>query len=261
MLNSPFLTAYDDDNRYFYSPHTYRQVLGQKAHDEELRRRRAAEVEHRRELLAETLRRRACYEKLARKLQKLKEEETFHAHNLAEQRRRNMASRHQHPEPSYQIMRGPDGRLYRVPIERESEAPTERQNPSAMKATKNLPYSIVRGRDGRLYRVANPGVMNDVESAPEDVIPTENVVPKVSTDVPKPPLQMKDNEDPTPKSKSKESEKTPRRHRVTVIVEDASDSEYEGDELNSVWRNRRPSPGEWMEPVESSQTNEIMQQT
>jgi hypothetical protein len=45
------------------------------------------------------------------------------------------------------------------------------------------------------------------------------------------------------KVKSKESKKT-RRHRATVIVEDASDSEYEGDELNSVWRNQRPSPGE-----------------
>lgn len=35
-----------------------------------------------------------------------------------------------------------------------------------------------------------------------------------------------------------------------VVVEDASDSEDEDDILKSVWRNRRPSPGNWMEPVE-----------
>jgi hypothetical protein len=52
---------------------------------------------------------------------------------------------------------------------------------------------------------------------------------------------MKENEDPASKPNSKR----------TVIVEDASDSEYEDEELNSVWCNRRPSPGEWMEPVES----------
>ena len=35
-----------------------------------------------------------------------------------------------------------------------------------------------------------------------------------------------------------------------VVVEDASDSEDGDDILKSVWRNRRPSPGNWMEPVE-----------
>jgi hypothetical protein len=37
-----------------------------------------------------------------------------------------------------------------------------------------------------------------------------------------------------------------------VVVEDASDSEDEDDAIKSVWRNRRPSPGNWMEPVEFS---------
>lgn len=39
------------------------------------------------------------------------------------------------------------------------------------------------------------------------------------------------------------------KKRVTVIVEDVSDNEYD-DELDSPARNRRPSPGQWMEPVE-----------
>merc|ERR1712003_275773 len=36
---------------------------------------------------------------------------------------------------------------------------------------------------------------------------------------------------------------------ITVLVEDASDSEYEEDEKEAIWRSRRPSPGQWMEPV------------
>merc|ERR1739841_308045 len=41
------------------------------------------------------------------------------------------------------------------------------------------------------------------------------------------------------------------KRRITVIVEDASDSECE-NEFDSPWRNRRPSPGEsWLEPVEA----------
>merc|ERR1711963_904177 len=50
-----------------------------------------------------------------------------------------------------------------------------------------------------------------------------------------------------------EKKKKPKRKRVTIIVEDASDSEYEDDDYNSPWRNRRPSPGQWMEPVENYQ--------
>lgn len=45
--------------------------------------------------------------------------------------------------------------------------------------------------------------------------------------------------------------KSSQKRRVTVIVEDASDSECES-EFDSPWRNRRPSPGEsWLEPVEA----------
>jgi hypothetical protein len=243
MLNSPFLTPYDDDSRYIHMSQSYRQMMRQKAYDEELRRRRAREVEYRRQLVAaETMQRRAFEEELARR-RKIKEEQ-----NLAEKRRQNMASRRHQSEPSYQVVRGLDGRLYRVPIKMESKLPTGQQEPSAIKEETKVPYCIVRGRDGRLYRVASPAVTND-ESPPEDKILTASV-PEVSMNASERPLQMKEKEDATPKRMGKDSNKT-RRRRVTVTVEDASDSENEDEELNSVWRNRRPSPGEWMEPVES----------
>lgn len=39
-------------------------------------------------------------------------------------------------------------------------------------------------------------------------------------------------------------------YNSSVLVEDASDSEMEDERKRAVWCNRRPSPGEWMEPVE-----------
>jgi hypothetical protein len=41
------------------------------------------------------------------------------------------------------------------------------------------------------------------------------------------------------------------KKRMPIIVEDASENESEDDEFHSVWHNRRPSAGEWMEPVEN----------
>ena len=43
------------------------------------------------------------------------------------------------------------------------------------------------------------------------------------------------------------------RKVATVLVEDVSDSEEDDDmssTLNKTLRNRRPSPGQWIEPVE-----------
>ena len=48
-------------------------------------------------------------------------------------------------------------------------------------------------------------------------------------------------------SDPKRKEQKPSRRRVTVLVEDVPD---EDDETKSIWRNRRPGPGEsWMEPI------------
>jgi hypothetical protein len=50
----------------------------------------------------------------------------------------------------------------------------------------------------------------------------------------------------------KKCKKSRRKNKAIPVVEDASpDTEQENEELKSVWRNRRPSPGEWMEPVVS----------
>lgn len=58
------------------------------------------------------------------------------------------------------------------------------------------------------------------------------------------------SEIPVSEVKSKKSLK-PQHRREKIVVEDVTDSEIEEEELASVWRNRRPSPGQWLEPVDN----------
>jgi hypothetical protein len=73
------------------------------------------------------------------------------------------------------------------------------------------------------------------------------------------PTMMEDS----PQLRCRSSEKKKPVHkkgkkRVTVIVEDASDSEAEDGFKNSPWCNRRPSPDEqWMEPVKGFEDFDI----
>merc|ERR1711935_1071322 len=62
--------------------------------------------------------------------------------------------------------------------------------------------------------------------------------------------QQQHQQEPRPRSQRPRRKRRSRSHMVTVItVEDASDSECE-NEFDSPWRNRRPAPGMWIEPVE-----------
>merc|ERR1712182_46891 len=91
---------------------------------------------------------------------------------------------------------------------------------------------------------------DDSSSSPSD----EDIAPKITTKrVTKksvvPVVQVSKNEANATRISISSNNK--RKRIVGVIVEDASDSEYEDDEYKSPWRNRRPSPGEWLEPVEN----------
>jgi len=129
---------------------------------------------------------------------------------------------------------------------------------------------IVRGTDGNLYYVKKP-IYTQPESKskpksqptiteeihrPRQPIHQEFVVEEAETDDES---SSEDSNAPDNHSADDRIAHRPiaapsrthshRKRRVTVIVEDASDSECE-DEFDSPWRNRRPSPGQWMEPVE-----------
>lgn len=159
-------------------------------------------------------------------------------------------------EIPYKIVRGSDGRLYKVPLPQQEEAqPQER---------------FVRGPDGRLYVLNQPEYRDSESQTSEDSIrqsqseqsfttatdgPTESDDEAESASFHSTTPFFKSPTNSTPSKKSAVLERhirdTPSMlSKVTVIVEDASDSEEEDDISKSIWRNRRPSPGEsWMEPV------------
>lgn len=115
--------------------------------------------------------------------------------------------------------------------------PRRRQNTGAAEEEQHQPlWPLVRGRpDGALYRVRHDRGGRGAGTA---VRPP----PTGGTDLGRPPAsgRKRAKEKAAPKKKA---------IAVTVVVEDASDSECE-DDSRSPWRNRRPGPGQWIEPVE-----------
>lgn len=138
------------------------------------------------------------------------------------------------PELQYRIVLGPDGYLYRIPI-----------NPETMKSSET--------EELRKARKTSPSV-GYVNEKTESL----SVSPSLSSSV-KIVMNDKNNRFDTTSNDEGETPGTPKADNTTkknikvkgnVVVEDVSDSESEDDDdWKSIWRNRLPSPGEWMEPV------------
>lgn len=141
-------------------------------------------------------------------------------------------------DENYKIVRGSDGRLYRVHKNDLNERYPENFNNSSYPSQQPR-----RSRRTTKDRSTRSTGRDDVDvRAPVEAEGTENTDPQRTS-------QVKASRTTT-NSKSLKPKSSRRKKKITVIVEDASDSEYESDDLNSVWRNRRPEAGEsWMEPV------------
>jgi hypothetical protein len=152
-------------------------------------------------------------------------------------------------EPEFHIVRGLDGCLYRM------------RNPSYHRRQKDSMFKRVRGPNGHLYRVKTENKKEaddmkidtsfDKENVPSKsrsipIITNNDKAMDVDSDVNCEVVMTKLQ---TPREEKNSTKGKRRKSKITVIVEDASDSEYE-DDFNSPWRNRRPSPGEWLEPVD-----------
>lgn len=112
---------------------------------------------------------------------------------------------------------------------------------------------IIRGRDGRLYYINNPSYSPpqkdpnyDDKEEEFEIVMSDDDDDDVSTRV-----EINHHQNCKTIGGSERNNIKGKRKRVTVIVEDASDSEYDDDDYNSPWRNRIPSPGQWIEPVEN----------
>jgi hypothetical protein len=122
-------------------------------------------------------------------------------------------------EPQWEVVRGPDGRLYRVALDpRDFEA-----------AEKDKPHSHRKQKQKKTKPVTKN--LSSTEE-PDDSVGASKMQKAMLT------------------KQNSVKEIKPRRKRVTIIVEDASDSEMEDELTSSPWRKRSPSPGQWMEPVD-----------
>jgi hypothetical protein len=152
-------------------------------------------------------------------------------------------------EPVYQLMRGPDGRIYRVQV-------GVKQVPVVKPKSMSQNIRPLENEDHSM-RQAFRESMDDVVVTEHNLEPTNRPTSKVpppirslsspSLGAPNEMKTIKSSSRTPPKSKKNS---TAKKTRIQVIVEDASDSETEDEFYNSPWRNRRPSPGAWIEPVE-----------
>merc|ERR1711976_774269 len=243
MLRNPFLDELEDDYGDYpnYQGNYYGQRLAEDA-------RRRAEIErfYRMKQLQEQRRR---HEEMRKRRQRQLQEEEYqraymealHRRQLEEkarrQRQRNYSNESSYTgedvQPSFKVVPGPDGRFYRVNIN-DSRAQQQKQNININKGTAKVPISRASSGNGLAVKqpLSNLERVSQQKDSPQSSMTNVAIV-----------------DQSLPKF-SKKDKKQAAKKRITVIVEDASESEIEEDELMSGWRYRRPSPGEWIEPVE-----------
>jgi hypothetical protein len=240
FINTTMLNLFypDDYSDYYFSPHEARRREElMRRRELEARRRRAAELEYYQQMKAEEERRKRI-EAMRRLKQQLQEEEEYRQRQYEATRRRQQQEellrqrsmggvsaggrrRVAMAYPEGTILRGPDGRLYRV----------IRDTPMDVKMS-DLDETQPAKKTVRVNSLSEHGTDMVDEAVKEFTSP-------------------EDQQSPAPKETTKTKKtKKPRHKRVTITVEDASDSETEDDHLDSVFRNRRPSPGQWIEPVD-----------
>jgi hypothetical protein len=152
-------------------------------------------------------------------------------------------------EPVFRTMQGLDGTFYKVKaVENTRPRRKPRRRNSRIQSRASLPpaqaedtFQLIRGPDGLIYQVKLQPQPRKEE--------TKQAPPIRSTSIRK---SIAISRGRSTSGKDKRNQK----HSM-LVVEDASDSESDHhDNHKSLWRNRRPSPGQWMEPVQSSSQNE-----
>jgi hypothetical protein len=213
MRNYPDFSAHDNDDYYYY-PSSNRKYYQQQCAAEQARRyRRMKEAEE------QELRRQNYLRRLQRHQQ---EEEAY--------RRAYEAARCRSREAELRPFSGLGN------VEDEEKELEEEPN-----------FRLVQGLDGNLYRIKAGAQKREIKQLSffhDENDEEGNIDMKGMTSSRVEANMSKNDEALTPLRSNKKFKK-----KVTIIVEDASDSETEDECKSDVWRNRRPSPGQWMEPV------------
>ena len=182
------------------------------------------EEEQRRRFLAQKRREEEEKERLIRRLHQKQLEEKIRL-----QQRYDPIK--QPKKPRYQIIRGPDGNLYYF-LTQENNVDKQMMDRQDIEPKSRFNVDSHESRFKDKSRVHMDGLKQEIHAS------TTKVADKMKNDT---------------KMTLDETKKKLKVKRISSIligeVEDASDDESE-DFSKSVWRNRRPAEGQWIEPVE-----------
>mmetsp|Transcript_7577 Transcript_7577/g.8273 ORF Transcript_7577/g.8273 Transcript_7577/m.8273 type:complete len:252 (-) Transcript_7577:14-769(-) len=210
----------------YYHEQERRQLVKQR--EEQLRRRHMKEAEHQRRLEMEQInRQQECYDS---------EDSTTPDGRLYARQQQGSYDGDDRTTPT--TVRGSDGRIYRlVPRKDEKKSDDRETNHHQQKPSRQNQYANPPTKAGydqnssSAERLPNFGLRNDNYHEKRD---------RGSSMLSFQSLQYQKKLSKGSKSTNAGSRD---RQRITIKVEDASDSEGE-DEYTSKWRNRRPSPDE-----------------
>jgi hypothetical protein len=194
------------------------------------RRRRAAEQAYALKLV----RQRALEEELLRQRHQEQEEEYRRQLLEMEEAKRLKQGQRRKNNVNHPLYLGPGGCLYRVPVHNQDDDDDSNQENHVLNNNNTINKKVVVAKTPPVGKEST------------DIPPTK--FKRKQTNKKKPIICNKSE----PKQRNTTMPKENENEKPRIIVEDASDSEYEEDERStSIWRNRRPSPGLLMEPVET----------
>ena len=225
-MSAFFGESYSTNPFGYVSPYEYerRRIL------EESRRRRA-EIQYRRQLEERERKRQAAALDYQRRL--AQENALRRQHRLQQ-----LNDEDQESDPYY-IVRGADGCLYRVPAQNAINSNHHPKQDAREPTSKSEVHEPQRG-DQSLSHIPS---LSETQHA-------SNVQDALQSKVTEHTCSERMHHAATTEDMSVDESRSDVPITADVVVEDASDDEEE-KEIRSIWRNRRPSPGTLMEPVEA----------
>jgi len=270
--------------RILYERAMREELLRREAQEEAMRRRRIMEQKR----IEEAMRQQALEERrreaerrrriLEQQWQRQRQKELELENQLELERMEKEKSRKKREalvrNAEYGIVRGPDGRLYRLaddddymhmmgfPLSKPVLGSSGTSSLAERRKGLTMPVQTPSFHDDEVHNVSASEESDSDTASSSDASMNTEMEDKKKT----PAVKTREKSDGTVKAsnvsstkktetsagkKSKSRRKSKSRPSELIgVVEDASDSEQE-DVLSSVWRNRLPSKGEWMEPVDA----------
>lgn len=247
---------------YFGDP--FQSPYGSRRRQQELARRQRMAAEEERRRKAEHERRRRIEEEMARKEQQRRrreiEEEEMMRRRIAREKQRCGGGARALPYPPGTIVRGPDGNLYRIvapprwdgadddstsDIGRSDASISNKSSTSAEEDEENKENEEQDAASNMQFIATKDKRAHDRFYGSSEESGREDDLGDVSQ------LKSHTHEGHVygPSVRIRAPAAAPLEEIVVENVPDEEDDELR--EMHSVWRNRVPSPGEWMEPVES----------